>query len=165
MTYSIEKKRLSPQPVLVVRRRVKRSEIAATIGEALPHVFAYAQRRGIALAGLPFTRYIEMGPELITMEPGMCVASGAEMGSDLAGTQGSAEGEVVPAMLPGGLAASTIHTGAYDQLPNAYAAIHEWIESQGFTPSGAPWESYLTDPAEHPDPKDWKTEVLWPIEG
>jgi hypothetical protein len=38
MTYSIEKQELSPQPVLVVRRRVKRSEIAATIGEALPPV-------------------------------------------------------------------------------------------------------------------------------
>jgi AraC family transcriptional regulator len=174
MTYSFEKKELSAQPVLVVRRRVKRSEIAATIGDALPHVFAYAQQRGIALAGLPFTRYVEMGPGLITMEPGMCVvrvalpqnaAHGAEIGSDPAGTQGSAEGEVVPAMLPGGLVASTIHTGPYDQLVNAYAAIQEWIESQGFTPSGAPWESYLTDPAEHPDPKDWRTEVLWPIAG
>jgi AraC family transcriptional regulator len=164
MTYSIEKKELSPQPVLVVRRRVKRSEIAATIAEALPHVFAYAAQRGIALAGLPFTRYIEMGPEFITMEPGMCVtlrqnaAHEAEMGS-------SAEPEVVSAMLPGGLVASTIHSGPYDQLVSAYAAVEEWIKSQGFTPGGAPWESYLTDPGEHPDPKDWKTEVLWPIGG
>jgi AraC family transcriptional regulator len=165
MTYSIEKRELSPQPVLIVRRRVKRSEIAATIGEALPHVFAYAVQRGIALAGLPFTRYVEMGPGLITMEPGMCVAPGAEIRSDPAASQTSAEPEVVSAMLPGGLVASTIHTGPYDQLPNAYAAIQEWVESHGSTPSGAPWESYLTDPAEHPDPKDWKTEVCWPIAG
>ncbi|HEY6344741.1 MAG TPA: GyrI-like domain-containing protein [Bryobacteraceae bacterium] len=165
MTYSIEKKEFSPQPVLVVRRKVKRSEIATAIGEALPHVFAYAAQRGIALAGLPFTRYIDMGPELITMEPGMCVVPGAEMGSGPAATQTSTEAEVVSAMLPGGPVASTIHTGPYDQLPNAYAAVEQWIKSQGFTPGGAPWESYLTDPAEHPDPKDWKTEVLWPIGG
>jgi AraC family transcriptional regulator len=163
MTYSIEKKELSPQPVLVVRRKVKRSEIAAAIGEALPRVFAYSAQRGIALAGLPFTRYIDMGPELITMEPGMCVAPGAEIGSDPAGTQTSAEGEVVSSILPGGPVAGTIHTGPYDQLPNAYAAVEQWIKSQGFTPAGAPWESYLTDPGEQPDPKDWKTEVLWPI--
>ena len=62
MPYSITKKELPPQPVLIVRRRVKRSEIAATIGEALPHIFVYAQQNGIALAGLPFTRYVEMGP-------------------------------------------------------------------------------------------------------
>jgi AraC family transcriptional regulator len=68
-------------------------------------------------------------------------------------------------VLPGGLVASTIHTGPYDQLTNAYAAVEQWIKSQGFTPGGAPWESYLTDPGEHPDPKDWRTEVLWPIGG
>ena len=29
--------------------------------------------------------------------------------------------------------------------------------------SGAPWESYVTDPADHPDPADWRTEVYWPL--
>ena len=74
MPYSISKQELTPQPVLVVRRRVKRSEIATAIGEALPHIFIYAQRHGIALSGHPFTRYLEMGPGLITMEPGMRIA-------------------------------------------------------------------------------------------
>ncbi len=46
MAYSITKKELAPQPVLVVRRRVKRSEIAATIGEVLPHIFVHAQKKG-----------------------------------------------------------------------------------------------------------------------
>src|SRR5262249_10077745 len=78
MTYSITKKELQPQPVLVVRRRIKRSEIAATIGEALPHVFHFAQQNGIALAGLPFTRYVEVGPGLMTIEPGMRVAAAGQ---------------------------------------------------------------------------------------
>ena len=73
MTYSIVKKELAPQPVLVVRRRVKRSEIAGAIGEALPHIFQYAQQHGIALAGHPFTRYVEVGAGLLTIEPGMRV--------------------------------------------------------------------------------------------
>jgi effector-binding domain-containing protein len=38
------------------------------------------------------------------------------------------------------------------------------MATEGFTPAGPPWESYITDPAEHPDPKDWQTEVLWPIQ-
>ena len=37
------------------------------------------------------------------------------------------------------------------------------MESQGLASAGAPWESYITDPTEHPDPKDWKTEVCWPV--
>ena len=51
MAYTITKKKLLPQPVLLVRRRVKRSEIAATIGAVLPGVFQYAQQHGIAQQG------------------------------------------------------------------------------------------------------------------
>ena len=74
MSYSIEKRMLSAQPVLVARRRVARSEIATTIAEALPRVFLYAQQHGIPLTGLPFTRYLQAGPGLLTIEPGMRIA-------------------------------------------------------------------------------------------
>jgi AraC family transcriptional regulator len=153
MAYSITRKELSPQPVLIVRRRVKRSEIAATIGEALPHIFLYAQQNGIALDGLPFTRYVEMGPGLVTMEPGMRVT----------GPLPSGDGEIIAAMLPGGPAATTIHAGPYDKLSDAYAAMEQWMETEGLVAAGAPWESYLNDPSDYPDPKDWKTEIFWPL--
>jgi effector-binding domain-containing protein len=42
--------------------------------------------------------------------------------------------------------------------------FERWMEAQGFRAAGAPWEAYLTDPAEHPDPADWRTEICWPIE-
>ena len=165
MTHSVTKKDLEPQPVLVVRRRVKRSEIASTIAASLPLVFAHAERQGIALAGLPFTRYIEIGAGLITMEPGMRIAaSGGNLKSaEPAPAGGSGEDAVVTATLPGGPVATTTHIGPYEGLPDAYASIQQWMESQGLSAAGAPWESYVTDPAEHPDPKDWKTEVFWPL--
>jgi effector-binding domain-containing protein len=59
--------------------------------------------------------------------------------------------------------ASTIHAGTYGTLSEAYAALEVWIESHGLQSAGAPWEEYITDPAEHPDPKDWRTEVFWPV--
>jgi|SRR5689334_5234100 len=153
MPYTIVKKQLSLQPVLIVRRRVKRSDIAAVIGESLPLIFAYAQQNGIALAGLPFTRYVEMGPGLITMEPGMRVTGKLPAG----------QGEIIAETLPGGPAVTTIHAGAYDKLSDAYAAIERWMEAEKLASAGAPWEEYLNDPSEHPDPKDWKTEVFWPV--
>ena len=61
MDYSITTKELSPQPVLVVRRRVKPSAIGATLAEVLGLVFQYAQRTGASLAGQPLTRYLEWG--------------------------------------------------------------------------------------------------------
>jgi AraC family transcriptional regulator len=166
MAYSVTKRELSPQPVLIVRRRVKRSEIAAAIGSALPHIFQYAQQNGIALAGHPFTRYVDAGPGLMTIEPGMrIVASGQDAVSiDPAWTQASGEGEVVRDVLPGGPAAATTHAGPYDTLSEAYAAVQEWIEKERLAVAGAPWECYVTDPGETPDPKDWKTDVFWPLQ-
>jgi len=153
MAYSIIKKELEPQPVLIVRRRVKRSEIAATIAEVLPHILIYAQQNGIALAGLPFTRYVEMGPGLVTMEPGMHVTS----------TGAASQGDIIADTLPGGPAATSVHAGPYDKLTDAYAAIEQWMEAEGLIAAGAPWECYLNDPSDYPDPKDWKTEVFWPV--
>ncbi len=151
MTYSITTKEIAPQPVLVVRRRVKRSEIAKMIGESLPLVFMHAQKTGAALAGPPFARYLDWGPGM-TMEAGMPLASPA-----------AGEDDVLADMLPGGLVATTMHEGPYDLLSDAHAAIQQWIEEQGLKQAGAPWESYVTDPGEYPDPKDWKTEVFWPL--
>ena len=65
--------------------------------------------------------------------------------------------------LPGGTVAATVHHGPYDRLLDAYAALERWIEAQRLTRAGAPWEVYVTDPAEYPDPRDWRTEVFWPI--
>ena len=35
---------------------------------------------------------------------------------------------------------------------------------QRLSTGDAPWESYVTDPGEVPDVKDWRTEVYWPLE-
>jgi AraC-like DNA-binding protein/effector-binding domain-containing protein len=122
MEYSVSKKELIAQPVLVVRRRIRRSEIAATIGKELPKVFLHAQQQGIAIAGYPITRYLETSMALVTLEAGMRVA--AHSG---AWTMGAGAGDVLAETLPGGPAAVTIHSGPYDQLQAAYAALEECL--------------------------------------
>jgi AraC family transcriptional regulator len=158
MAYEVTRRELAAQPVLVVRRRVRRAEIAATIGAVLPMVFVHAQQRGLAIAGYPITRYLEMSVGLVTLETGMRVTH------DGGWSAHDGEGDVLAETLPAGPAATTIHSGSYDQLPDAYAAVEEWIAANGFRQGGAPWEVYLNDPADHPDPRDWKTEVCWPLE-
>ena len=158
MTYDVTRRELAAQPVLVVRRRVRRAEIAATIGAVLPKVFLHAQQRGLAIAGYPMTRYLETSIGLVTFETGMRVTH------DGAWSAADGEGDVLAEMLPAGPAATTIHSGPYDQLPDAYAAVEEWIAANGWRQAGAPWKVYLNDPADHPNPRDWKTEVCWPLE-
>jgi effector-binding domain-containing protein len=71
--------------------------------------------------------------------------------------------EIVADCLPGGPVATATHSGAYEKLSEAHAAIQQWIEGQGLHAAGAPWEVYTTDPADYPDSQDWKTDVFWPI--
>jgi AraC family transcriptional regulator len=165
MSYTVTKVELVPQPIIVGCQRVKRSDIAATIAQVLPQVFLFAQQHGIALTGLPFTRYVEIGPGLVTLEPGMRVAASGQ-GSvpiDPAWLTGKGETDVRADTLPGGPAAFTTHIGQYEKLSDAYAAIEQWMESKGISAASAPWESYVTDPGNYPNPADWKTELFWPI--
>ena len=87
------------------------------------------------------------------MEPGMRVMGPVHTG----------HGEIIADTLPGGPAVTTTHTGPYDKLRDAYAAMEKWMETKGLVAAGAPWESYVTDPTDYPDPKDWKTEIFWPV--
>jgi AraC family transcriptional regulator len=149
---SIERRELTAQPILVVRLRTARHELAQAIGEGVGKVYTFAQQDGIALAGHPFTRYLSAGPGLLTIEVGFHVSAPAAGG-----------GEVEAAQLPGGSAVVAVHAGPYEQLSETYAAAERWMEANGCRPAGAPWEWYVSDPAEHPDPADWRTHVFWPI--
>ena len=56
-----------------------------------------------------------------------------------------------------------VHMGPYDKLPETYAAIERWMQKQSVKPAGSPWESYITDPAENPNPANWRTDADWPM--
>jgi AraC family transcriptional regulator len=155
MSYSISKKEIPAQPVLVVRRRVKPAEVSKTLADVLGHTFQHAQQNGVAVAGQPFTRYLEWGPGMWTIEAGFPVNAHS--------AAAPSENDIRADTLPGGLVATTTHTGPYDKLAEAHAAMQEWIESEGLTAHGAPWEVYVTDPADVPDPNEWKTDIFWPL--
>lgn len=153
-TLSIARRELTESPVLFVRLRAARQELPAAIAEGVGKTYMYAQKAGAALAGHPFTRYVSSGPGLLAIEVGMPLAAAAP-----------GEGDVESGSLPAGPAAVAVHAGPYDQLSETYAALERWIEENKLRPAGPPWEWYTTDPAEHPDPADWRTEVYWPVTG
>lgn len=149
---STEIRKLQPQPALIIRSRVPRSQIAATIGQSLGRIVPYALGAGGTLAGQPFARYTEWGSDPITIEVGMPVTSLVA---------GNADIEALT--LPEGPAAVAVHGGPYDQMPETYTALQQWITAQGREPGGPPWEVYVSDPAQLPNPEDWRTEIYWPL--
>ena len=152
-TLSITRREIASQHVLLIRRRVAPSEMQRTLGECFGKLFTHATKAGLPIAGWPICRYVSTGLGLWTIEPAVPLAAPAQ-----------GEGEMESGELPGGWVALGIHAGPYDQLPDTNAAIERWIEANGYKARGGAWEQYVTDPAEHPDSKDWRTEVYWPLE-
>jgi AraC family transcriptional regulator len=151
---TVDVRTLSPQTVLVTRRRIRESEVAATLGQILPAIFMYAQKSGFALAGQPFTRYLDIGRGAMEIEGGMAI-SGTARG----------EGAIELSELPGGTVAVATHIGPYDKLADTHGVIDAWLAANASTyaRAGAPWEVYVTDPGETPNPAEWKTDVFYPI--
>jgi AraC family transcriptional regulator len=149
---SIDRREISPQSILFVRRRCTREQLPQHIGECLGAAFAYALQSGSTVVGVPFVRYSEIRPDGFTIEGGCPVAAPA-----------AGAGEVEAGTLQGGAAAVALHAGGYDDLAAAHGALERWIADNGYRAAGAPWESYLTDPGQYPDMTDWRTEIVWPI--
>jgi effector-binding domain-containing protein len=148
----IELRVLRPHQTATVRETVGRDDLAAAIGRSLQAVNQATGRQRVELAGSPFARYHSFG-DLVDLEVGLPVKAPI-----------APEGPVKPSELPGGPAAIAVHAGPYEGLADTYAAIEEWLASTGRTASGGPWEIYLTDPSEEPDPGKWLTEVIYPLQ-
>lgn len=156
VTYEITQRSLDETPILFIARRVEHRDLADTLGEVLPAVFTYASEAGIAMAGPPLVRYPEWSAAYATIEAGLPIATVPSPAPDRDG--------IAVGLLPAGEAAVTTHVGPYDGLREAYAALERWIVEHDRTPGGHPWEVYVTDPGEVPDPADWRTEVVWPLQ-
>lgn len=151
-TSTIERRQTTAQPILYIRRRLPRTQLQSMFAECFGKLFTHGHQAGLAIAGWPLARYVSMGPGLWTVDAAMPLASPAPP-----------SGEMQAGELYAGPVAFAVHSGLYELLPETNAAIERWIEANGFEVGGPPWESYVTDPAQHPDPKDWKTEVHWPL--
>lgn len=79
---------------------------------------------------------------------------------DRVGTPG---GGYVFKELPATRVVSTVHSGRFDAVGPAYAALYEWIDANQQTPSGPIRESYIDGPWNKDDPADYLTEIQVPL--
>lgn len=143
---------IESQSIVGIRATTSMEEIAQVIGALFGEIMEYLTGNGLAPAGMPFTIYHEMDHETLEMECGMPVASTVE------GT-----GRVRPGELPAGKVATVTHMGPYEQLGQTWSALKEWMDEAGLEAAGAPWEVYMTDPGEEPDPSKWRTDIFFPV--
>ncbi len=153
MSYEIEVKTLDPQPTISIRISCRVAEIGPILKETLSEVFEFIKERGIQTGGPPFTRYHNFDGTNCDIEAGFPVAEKQE-----------GEGRIGAGELPGGKVISTIHTGPYEQLPQAHDALDAWLSEHNKKSRDSQWESYVSDPDAVSDPEQFRTELIWPIE-
>jgi effector-binding domain-containing protein len=151
--YVIQVKETQPQDVLCIRANVTMETIAQTIGACYGEMMAYVQEIGSQIVGPPFIVYPDMVDEAkpFDIEPCFPVPPGL-----------APRGRIEVRRLSGGTVATTMHTGPYDGLVDAYAALQAWVEANGRAVVGPPREVYFNGPQDA-TPDQYLTEVAWPI--
>ncbi|HET9053409.1 MAG TPA: GyrI-like domain-containing protein, partial [Cyclobacteriaceae bacterium] len=66
--------------------------------------------------------------------------------------------------VPAGQAVKAVHRGDYATMEATHNAIMQYIEMKTLSMTGAPWESYLTDPMIEKDTAAWVTEIYYPVQ-
>ena len=143
---------IGAQPILGIRITAKMSELSQIMGPLFGEVMEHIQRNGQHPAGMPLSVYHGMGGGEIDVECAIPTTSSMDGG-----------GRIKAGELPAGTVATVTHTGPYEGLRETWAALTEWMSSQGLVPAGAPWEVYVTDPGAEPDSSKWRTDISFPV--
>jgi effector-binding domain-containing protein len=154
MTYEVRLREAQPQQAATIRGRATWAELGTFIGDAMKEIFEVAGEQGVRFAGPAFAIYhwAEAEEAEVDLEVGMPVAEPVEPA-----------GRVAAAVIPGGLVATTLHAGRYEDVGPAYRALGEWIQEHGHEMTGPCREVYIVDPGQVQDPGALRTEIVWPI--
>ncbi|HEY3975701.1 MAG TPA: GyrI-like domain-containing protein [Streptosporangiaceae bacterium] len=153
--------RRAPQPYVGVPFTVTMATFPQAADAGFPEILGWLGARGITPSGPPFIRY-----DVIDMDGELEIEIGAPVAAALAGG-----GRVQAGELPGGRYVTLVHTGPYDGLIAANAALQDWARQQGIALESSNGgrrfrgrlEFYPTDPREEPDPARWQVEIAYLI--
>ena len=154
MTYEIHLREVQPQQAASIRAQIVWAEIGPFVGEAMGEICKIVADQGVRFAGPPLVMYhcAEAGEAELDVEVAVPVDEPVEPA-----------GRVGNTTVQGGLVATTLHCGAFEEVGQAYRALGEWVQEHGHETAGPPREVYLTDPAQVADPGALRTEIIWPI--
>ncbi len=151
MEYQFELLDRPAQPTLSVRLRTSVQRLPQVIGQSYGAILQHASQMGCHPIGAPFVAYYNMDMENLDVEIGFPFEKKVE-----------GKGDVLASEIPGGKAATCLHVGPFDQLGDSYEALRQWMEENGYMPSGVAYEFYLNDPQTTP-PAELQTRLVFPL--
>lgn len=156
MRWSMEIKELQPQPVLRIQSRVAPQRLDEFLMEAFTRLFPFLASLGEHPAGPPFIVYYDSvaqgGIDVEVCIPTLTVLPVPPDDDD-----------IVPAELPGGDFATTVHVGPSDNIGEAYRALVLWLTDNGYRLTGPCREVHIASFDTGDEPPEDVTEILFPV--
>ena len=154
--YDVTTKTIDPITVVSIRRHTDKAGFSTAIGESMHALYATVMGSAAELAGAPTVLYHDVIDEEQSGDLEVALPI-AEPAGPIA-----VDGNMVRRTVDGGMVATTLHHGAYDEIDGAYHVLAGWIAEHGHTPGFPARELYLNDPSEVPEDEQL-TEVQWPF--
>ena len=129
------------------------------LGEANARLRAYMAKHGLQAAG-PHTTIWHQGPEVLVGEVVDAAYPLAPQDPSASAPSAPAEGDASVALLPGGLAASYTHHGAFSDFTRGHAAISAWMSEHGYPAPTGYREIYIRHEHAHMDDTITEIQVL-----
>ena len=129
------------------------------MAEILPSVLQFMNTNNISVSGAPMTVYKEVDEQNNTV----IISSGIPTNSRVITPIDS---EILCGFMESQQVLKVTLKGNYNNLPQAWRVAEEYIEDHNIekTPNAEPFEVYITDPEEYPNPADWVTELYIPVQ-
>ncbi|WP_277669007.1 MerR family transcriptional regulator [Caproiciproducens galactitolivorans] len=146
INYLIKTVSFQPKTIFSLRRRMGVKDFPRAYGD----LFAEMERNKVKPCGPLLTVYhdSEFNHDATDIEVG------AEVPQDSACTVRK---------LDPGLCCFATHVGPYENFNQCYTALMEWIDREGYTISGPPFELYIKGYDDNVAPEEFVTEVYFPI--
>ncbi len=134
----------------------KANQMAQIMGQNYQGIEAFMKKENILKSGMPFTIYNE------TMDNGDVIMTNALPVREKIVVPG--ETNILGGYMPTVTAVKVTAKGNYTNLGEAWATAMNYVQEKGYElASEKPFEVYVTDPSQYPNPADWITEVYVPV--
>ncbi len=139
-SYVCEIEDRSERPIVSVRTRAAVQDLPQLFGRIYGALMQYISEIGAQPAGEPFAAYYNMDMQNLDVEIGFPVSKPLPDRDDIKG-----------GALPAGKYATMMHVGPYDTLGPAYEVLTQYVNANGYEPTGVAYEFYFSGPETPPD--------------
>lgn len=151
MSYSCVISSIDRHPAVTIKSRVNVEQLSDVFASSFESLVEYLEEVGEDIAGPPFAIYYSVEMEELDVEMGLPVARAIP-----------GKGRITSREIAIEKAASTIHTGPYEEIESAYITLAEWMNENGHEPAGVSYEFYLNDPGTTA-PEELQTVIFIPV--